>query len=154
GIYWLAIIAGLLAPVFCFSASSMVQSLDKLLESHFLLNGAAEVAKLLNGRSYSGYSSVRYFIFGHDHAASARPLSIKKDENKPAYRQWYVNTGAWVPVFSESQRLLRSDEQLTFLRLIPGRVQHNDEAKNQDMPELLQWSAKANAPLEVRLFDE
>jgi UDP-2,3-diacylglucosamine pyrophosphatase LpxH len=153
GIYWLAIIAVLLALIFGYTASGMVQSLDSLLEGRFLFTGAVRVAKLLNGRTYSGYSSVRYFIFGHDHAANAHPLPIK-DENKPAYRQWYVNIGAWVPVFSESQRLLRSDEQLTFLRLVPGRVQHNDEAQNQDMPELLQWSAQAHAPLEVRLFDE
>ena len=153
GIYWPAIIAVLLALIFGYSASGMVQSLDKLLEGHYLYTGAARIARLLNGRTHSGYSSVRYFIFGHDHAANVRPLPAT-DKNRPAYRQWYVNTGAWVPVFSESDRLLRSDEQLTFLRLVPSRVQHNDEAQNRDMPELLQWSAQANAPLEVRLFDE
>ena len=50
--------------------------------------------------------------------------------------------------------LLRQDEQLTFLRLVPGRVQYSDESKNRDMPELLQWSPQANAPLEVRLFGD
>jgi len=153
GIYWLALIAVLMALIFGYTAGGMVQSLDSLLEGRFLFTGAARVAKLLNGRTFSGYSSVRYFIFGHDHAANARPLPNKK-QNKLPYRQWYVNTGAWVPVFSESERLLRSDEQLTFLRLVPSRVQHKDEAQNQDMPELLQWSPQANAPLEVRLFDE
>lgn len=152
-VYWLAVVAVLLALIFGYTASGMVQSLDSLLEGNFLYTGAIEVANLLNGRTQANYGSVRYFIFGHDHAASIRLLPIKS-KNKPPYRQWYVNTGAWVPVFSESQRLLRSDEQLTFLRLVPGRVQHSDEAQNQDMPELLQWSAQANAPLEVRLFDE
>ncbi len=153
GIYWLALIAVLMALIFGYTAGGMVQSLDSLLEGRFLFTGATRVAKLLNGRTYTNYSSVRYFIFGHDHAANARPLPIK-DKNQLPYRQWYVNTGAWVPVFSESERLLRSDEQLTFLRLVPSRLQHSDETQNQDMPELLQWSPQANAPLEVRLFDE
>ncbi|MAT97517.1 MAG: hypothetical protein CL608_10280 [Anaerolineaceae bacterium] len=153
GVYWPAILAGLLAIVFGYTASGMIQSLDKLLEGDFLYLASGRIARLLNGGTHPGYGSVRYFIFGHDHAADARPLP-PTDKDRPAYRQWYVNTGAWVPVFSESERLLRADEQLTFLRLVPGRVQHSDEAKNQDMPELLQWSAQANAPLEVRLFGE
>ena len=153
GTYWPAILAVLLAAVFGYTASGMIQSMDNLLEGHFLFEASGRIARLLNGGTHPGYGSVRYFIFGHDHAASARLLP-PTDKNRPAHRQWYVNTGAWVPVFSESQRLLRSDEQLTFLRLVPGRVQHNHEAQNRDMPELLQWSAQANAPLEVRLFEE
>ncbi len=153
GVYWPAIIAGLLALLFGYTATGMIQSLDKLLEGNFLFLASGRIARLLNGGTHPGYSSVRYFIFGHDHSADARPLP-PTDKDRPAYRQWYVNTGAWVPVFSESERLLRADEQLTFLRLVPSRVQHNYEAKNKDMPELLQWSAQANAPMEVRLFDE
>lgn len=153
GVYWLALIAVLLAFVFGYTASGMVQSLDSLLEGRYLFTGAVEVAKLLNGRTQANYGSVRYLIFGHDHAANIRLLPTE-GKDKPAYRQWYVNTGAWVPVFSESERLLRSDEQLTFLRLVPGRLQNSNEAQNRDMPELLQWSAQAKASLEVRLFDE
>lgn len=153
GVYWPAIIAGLLAVVFGYTATGMIRSLDKLLEGNFLFLASGRLARLLNGGTHPGYGSVRYFIFGHDHAASARPLP-PTDKDRPPHRQWYVNTGAWVPVFSESERLLRADEQLTFLRLVPTRVQHSDEAKNRDMPELLQWSPQANAPLEVRLFGE
>ena len=153
GIYWPAVIALLLALIFGFSATGMIQSLDRLLEGDYLFTGAGRIARLLNGDTHPGYSSVRYFIFGHDHAASARPLP-PTDKDRPSYRQWYVNTGAWVPVFSESERLLRSDEHLTFLRLVPSRVQHRDESKNRDMPELLQWSPQADAPLEVRLFGD
>jgi hypothetical protein len=81
-------------------------------------------------------------------------LLTPTDKNMPPYRQWYVNTGAWVPVFSESDRLLRSDEHLTFFRLVPGRVQRSGEDRNLDMPELLQWVPFGSAPLEVRLFGE
>ena len=151
GIYWPAIIAVLLALIFGYTATGMVQSLDHLLEGNYLQTGAGGIARLLNGGMHPGYNSVRYFVFGHDHAANVRLLS-PTDKDAPNYRQWYVNTGAWVPVFSESERLLRQDEQLTFLRLVPSRVQHNDEAQNRDMPELLQWSPQANAPLPVRLF--
>ncbi|WP_420629595.1 hypothetical protein [Candidatus Leptofilum sp.] len=153
GVYWPAIIAVLLALIFGYTASGMVQSLDDLLEGHYLFTGAGSIARLLNGGTHPGYGSVRYFIFGHNHEANALLLP-PTDKNRPNYRQWYVNTGAWVPVFSESERLLREDEQLTFLRLVPGRVQHGDEAKNKDIPELLQWSAQANAPMPVRLFGE
>ena len=153
GTYWPAIIAIILAVTFGYSASGMLQSLDRLLEGHYLFTGATRIARLLNSEVHPNYSSVRYFIFGHDHAANSRPMP-PTDRNAPAFRQWYINTGAWVPVFSESERLLRSDEQLTFLRLVPGRVQHSDEAQNHDMPELLQWSPQAKAPLEVRLFNE
>lgn len=153
GVYWPAVIAVLLALVFGYTATGMMQSLDHLLEGHYLFTGAGRIARLLNGGTHPDYSSVRYFVFGHDHAANARPLPAT-DKDRPNFRQWYVNTGAWVPVFSESERLLRADEHLTFLRLVPGRVQHSDEAQNQDMPELLQWSAQANAPMGVRLFGD
>ena len=151
--YVIAVLAVLVALIFGYSASGMFQSLDQLLEGDYLFVGAGRIARLLNGGTHSGYGSVRYFIFGHDHAASARPLP-PTDKDRPPHRQWYVNTGAWVPVFSESERLLRSDEHLTFLRLVPSRVQHRDESKNRDLPELLQWSPQANAPLEVRLFGD
>lgn len=151
GTYWPAIVAVLLALIFGYTASGMMQSLDHLLEGDYLFTGAGRIARLLNGGTHPGYGSVRYLIFGHDHAANVRLLP-PTDKDRPNFRQWYVNTGAWVPVFSESDRLLRQDEQLTFLRLVPGRVQQRDEAKNQDMPELLQWSPQANAPMSVRLF--
>ena len=108
GVYWPAIVAVVLALIFGFTASSIVQSLDQLLEGHYLFRAAIQVAKLLNGRTFSGYSSVRYFVFGHDHAATFRALP-GKEKNRSSYRQWYVNTGAWVPVFSESERLLRRE---------------------------------------------
>ncbi|MEZ4594578.1 MAG: hypothetical protein R3D55_26055 [Chloroflexota bacterium] len=151
GTYWPAIIAVLLALIFGYTASGMMQSLDHLLEGDYLFTGAGRIARLLNGGTHPGYGSVRYFIFGHDHAANVRLLP-PTDKDRPSFRQWYVNTGAWVPVFSESDRLLRQDEQLTFLRLVPGRVRQGDEAKIRDMPELLQWSPQANAPMPVRLF--
>jgi UDP-2,3-diacylglucosamine pyrophosphatase LpxH len=153
GVYWPAPIALLVAVMFGYTASGMMQSVDHLLEGHYLFTGAGRIARMLNGGTYAGYGSVRYFIFGHDHSANARPLPAT-DKDRPNHRQWYVNTGAWVPVFSESDRLLRADEQLTFLRLVPSRVQHSAEAKNRDMPELLQWSPQANSPLEVRLFGD
>ncbi|MCA9918984.1 MAG: hypothetical protein KC445_13575 [Anaerolineales bacterium] len=151
GVYWPAILAVLLAFIFGYTATGMVQSLDHLLEGNYLFTGAGSIARLLNGGAHPGYGSVRYFIFGHDHAATIRLLP-PTDKDRPHHRQWYVNTGAWVPVFSESERLLRRDEQLTFLRLVPSRVQQKDESKNRDMPELLQWSEQANMPMPVRLF--
>jgi hypothetical protein len=153
GNYGWAALGVFLALIFGYTASGVFQTLDRLLEGDYLYEAAGRIARLLNGRTHPGYSSVRYFVFGHDHAANARLLT-PTDKNMPPYRQWYVNTGAWVPVFSESDRLLRSDEHLTFFRLVPGRVQRSGEDRNLDMPELLQWVPFGSAPLEVRLFGE
>jgi hypothetical protein len=88
--------------------------------------------------------NVAYFVFGHDHAGNVQELT--PGAGGPGYRQWYVNTGAWVPVFSEEDRLLRGDSQLTFLRLVPDKPGFHTA-----LPELLQWSPEANKPFEVRL---
>ena len=93
--------------------------------------------------------TVPYFIYGHDHAAHVRAI---RTPNQPDFRQWYINTGAWVPIFSDNERLLRDDEQLTFLRIVPSRLTSDARSANRDTPELLQWSAEANAPRPVRLF--
>jgi hypothetical protein len=69
------------------------------------------------------------------------------DVHRPPYRQWYVNTGAWIPVFSETDQLSRPAAHLTFLRLVPARLEQGD-----DVPELLRWAEDANAPRPVRLF--
>jgi hypothetical protein len=52
-----------------------------------------------------------------------------------------------VPVFSETDQLSHPSANLTFLRLVPGRLESGN-----DVPELLRWSEDANAPRLARLF--
>lgn len=127
-----------------FFGSMMTRLIDTLLASNFLFNAANRVCSILN--EAGEMSSVRFFIYGHDHQANVQQLTPK---TKLAFRQWYVNTGAWIPVFSEEDRLLREDEQLTFLRLLPDHP-HFTELP----PELLQWDHDAEKPRQVRLFAE
>ncbi len=149
--YWWMLLAFGLSIVMVFLSSYFLQSLDKLLADSFLYKAAVKICRRLNSPEETTFSSVPYIIFGHDHAA--RVHSIELEKNPDSYRHWYINTGAWVPVFSEDERLLRDDEQLTFLRIVPSRIAIDAHRSNKDVPELLQWSAEANAPLPVRLFD-
>lgn len=128
-------------------SSYLFQSLDVLLGEPFLYKAAVDISRVLNSSQPDTLARVPYHIFGHDHAASILPIKPQMDADNPR-QQWYVNTGAWVPVFDEQERLLRDDEQLTFLRVVPSRLDNPDWTP----PELLQWSTEANAPLPVRLF--
>lgn len=150
GQYWLTLASVVFAAVFFFAGVGMLQSLNNLLAHAYIFGGAIKVAGLLNGRSAPDLSSVRYHIFGHNHVADIREIPPELLRNGAPYRQWYVNTGAWVPVFSEEEKLLRPAEHLSFLRLVPSRFEQ--ATPNADVPELLQWSTVANAPREVRLF--
>lgn len=132
-----------------FLSSYLFQSLDRLLATPFLYEAAVQIAQLLNSPQEDTLDSVPYIIFGHDHNADVKIIRHENGAHQPDYRQWYVNTGAWVPVFSEEERLIRDDEQLTFLRLVPARVKNG-----RDTPELLQWIPAANQPMSIRLFDE
>lgn len=133
-----------------FWSSYLFQSLDKLLKEPFLYKAARTICEYLNRGRPGMLPKVPYFIFGHDHAAHVRTIRTR---NRPNFRQWYINTGAWVPVFSEEDRLLRDDEQLTFLRIVPSRLTSDARSANRDTPELLQWSSEANAPRPMRLFE-
>ena len=110
-------LAALFFGVICyFTASYFFQSLNHLLADPYLFSAAERIAELLDGRPAENYAPVRYYIFGHDHAA--RLMKMKRSAD---FQQWYVNTGSWIPVFSEEEQLTRPAANLTFMRLIPAR---------------------------------
>lgn len=147
GAYLWTVAALLAAAAALFLSSYLFKSIDNLLANDFLFDSASKICNRLNRSQDIAFSSVRYHIFGHDHAANVRPISTEDDAHAPTFRQWYVNTGAWVPIFDDDNRLLRDDEQLTFCRIVPDNV-----ADGRDVPELLQWAPQANMPIPVRLF--
>lgn len=145
--YGLTLVALFFMALCYFSGTYLFQSLNHLLTDPYLLTAAKKVAALLNGRPSERIGPVRYFIYGHDHAARMMVMDNKDDPRRPDYRQWYINTGAWIPVFSREEQLTRPAAHLTFLRLVPSRLERDD------MPELLRWT-EAQGPQPVRIFDK
>jgi hypothetical protein len=137
-----------IALALSFASSILSRLLDRLLATPYLLEAAGELSRLFNSEKGQGPGSARYHIFGHDHYATFKEV---RDDSpyRPPFRQWYVNTGCWIPVFSEEDQLLRGANQLTFLRLVPGQP-----GFDQGAPELLQWSSEAGCPYEIRLFSD
>lgn len=129
-----------------FISSYLFQSVDHLLGRPYLSEAAEQIASYLNQDTDPDFDPVPFYIYGHNHSSDIRPLPSTLNGR----RQWYVNTGAWVPTFNEQARLLRGDFQLTFVRIIPSRMKDVVDG----VPELLQWSPHADAPRPVRLFDE
>ncbi|MDJ0752581.1 MAG: hypothetical protein QNJ45_03610 [Ardenticatenaceae bacterium] len=111
------------------------------------LQGVSKRIRYILNREYRGqYSGVQFHIFGHDHQAAIEELSVP--DQKLPFRQWYVNTGSWLPSFNELDRLTRDDAQLVFLRLIPDRPDFQ-----QAIPELLEWLPGEDRPVPVRILD-
>ncbi len=75
--------------------------------------------------------AVQYVVLGHDHHAALERLQDA----------WYVNTGAWVPVY-ERDGPIEGREELTFFRLAWGY---------RGTPELLRWDDAAGAPTRALL---
>ncbi len=104
------------------------------------------IVRILN-REYRGTSTaVQFHIFGHDHCAAIEEITPEGQELP--YRQWYVNTGSWLPIFEGMNRLSRGDIQLAFLRLIPDRPGFDREP-----PELLEWHYQENRPRPIRVLN-
>ena len=141
-----AMARSLLAAVTSFVGSTVLSGeLDKL-DEYVDLGGAAEkICGELNRPGEDGQAaSVRFLIFGHDHLATVKELHDDGGQ-RPPFRQWYVNTGSWLPTFDESNRLLRGDVQFTFLRIIPGL----DDSRP---PQLLEWRPQMNSVRPIQLF--
>ena len=109
-----------------FLRRGLERNLDDLFESDYLLRAARELEQILK----SDYA-VRYIVLGHDHRAALEQME----------QAWYVNTGAWVPVY-EKEGPTEGREELTFFRLAWGY---------EGTPELLRWDDAAGAPARVML---
>jgi len=95
----------------------------------YLLSTARALEQVLNPAH-----AVRYIVMGHDHRVAIERLE----------QAWYVNTGAWVPIY-EKEGPIEWRETLSFFRLIWGY---------EGAPELLCWDDAAGAPTRVVLRPE
>ncbi len=102
------------------------RSFTYLFESDYLLSMARELEQVLKPAH-----AVRYIVLGHNHRAAVERLE----------QTWYVNTGAWVPVYEE-EGPVEGQEELAFFRLAWGY---------EGTPELLHWDDAAGAPARVLL---
>lgn len=145
---WGKFVFSLLAVVGCFVGRTVLgQKLNEFDSLTSLADVAEAIAKLFNRTDSAGNrATVRYYVFGHDHNARMKklPLATATDSD---YRQWYVNTGCWLPSFSETDRLTRGDVQLAFFRLVP-------EMPNSDQqpPELLEWLPGVGHPQPIKIL--
>ena len=98
-----------------------------------------------NGEEHA--AAVQFLIFGHDHDPKFEELS--QHQNGRAYRQWYVNTGSWLPSYDESERVIRNAVVLPFLRIVPD-LNGFDNA----LPELLEWRDAERRPYRLRLVEK
>lgn len=125
----------------------LTQQLNKFDSLVSLRHVAEQICEAFNKPDSEAHvAAVPYYVFGHDHHAWLQELT-RFAGAQPPFRQWYVNTGAWLPSFSDSERLTRSDVQLTFFRLIP-----NKPGGSGQTPELLEWLHTADRPQPVRLL--
>ncbi len=124
------------------NSTNAVVGLDEVADAinHTLNNHTHE-----DGENHS--AAVQFLIFGHDHSPKFEELS--QHQNGRSYRQWYVNTGSWLPSYDESERVIRNAVQLPFLRIVPD-LQEFDNA----LPELLDWRDAERRPYRLRLIDK
>ena len=110
-----------------FLRRGLERSLTHIFESDYLSEVAHELEHILNPAH-----PIRYIVLGHCHEAALERLGK---------HTWYVNTGAWVPVYQQ-EGPIEGREELTFFRLAWGY---------EGLPELLRWDDNAGAPARVML---
>ncbi len=127
GLSWITGVYLAAAAVAFFLRRGLRRVASALFESNYLLRAAAGVQRILG----TGHA-VGYVVMGHDHRAALERMG----------RAWYVNTGAWVPVYEE-EGPIEGREELTFFRLAWA---------HEGTPELLRWDDAAGAPARATLW--
>jgi len=129
GLGWMTVAYLGAAVLAYFLRRGLKRNLDYILERSYLLEAARDLEQILEPDC-----AVRYIALGHDHKAAMERME----------RAWYVNTGAWVPVYREKGPI-EGREELTFFRLDWGY---------EGTPELLRWDDAAGAPARVVLWPD
>jgi UDP-2,3-diacylglucosamine pyrophosphatase LpxH len=126
GLSWMTVVYLGAATLAYFLRRGLKSSFAYLFESDYLLRAARGLEQILKPAH-----AVRYIVLGHNHRASLERLGLA----------WYVNTGAWVPLY-EKEGPIKGREVLAFFRLAWGY---------EGTPELLHWDDAAGAPARVVL---
>jgi UDP-2,3-diacylglucosamine pyrophosphatase LpxH len=146
---WRKMLVSLVGAGTMFAGKTILnQQLNKFDSLVTLTNVAKDICLDFNKPDREGQQAhVRFYIFGHNHDPKVEPI-IDSSQNAPSYNQWYVNTGAWLPLFSEEDRLTRGDIQLTFFRLTPTEPNFGEK-----LPALWEWLPQADRPSRIRMLE-
>ncbi|MBN1815454.1 MAG: hypothetical protein JXA14_26715, partial [Anaerolineae bacterium] len=123
---WIAVVYLGAAALAYFVRRGLKRAFASLSANDYLLNVGRELEQILKPDH-----AVRYIVLGHDHHATMERLEDA----------WYVNTGAWVPVY-EREGPVEGREELTFFRLA---------WEHTGTPELLRWDDAAGEPARAML---
>jgi UDP-2,3-diacylglucosamine pyrophosphatase LpxH len=126
GPQWMAGVYIGTAIVAAFLGRGLQRGFSRIGEQSYLLEVGRELERILEP-----VGGVRYIVMGHDH----RPAVERLDD------AWYVNTGAWVPLY-EKEGPMEGREALTFFRLAWDYA---------GTPELLRWDDAGGAPTRIVL---
>jgi len=124
---WMTAVYLAAATLAYFLRRGLRRGFASIFESDYLLCVAREVEQILKPAH-----PVRFIVLGHSHQSALERLE----------RAWYVNTGAWVPVYEEKGPI-EGREELAFFRLAWGY---------EGTPELLHWDDAAGEPARVVLL--
>jgi UDP-2,3-diacylglucosamine pyrophosphatase LpxH len=127
---WALLLAALLALA---AVLSWLLRGEQRAREGYLVKAARKLAEELQ---------VRNVVMGHTHDAD---LQLLEGARGPAGH--YFNTGTWTPVFSERERLVRSDVELIHLRGLRG-------PDGELRLELLEWDDAAGEARPLKLFAE
>lgn len=127
---WALLVAGLLALA---AVLSWLLRGEQPARQGYLVKTARALAEELR---------VRHVVMGHTHDADLQQLEVA---GGPAAQ--YLNTGTWTPVFSERERLARSDIELVHVR---GLRQPGGALRL----ELLEWDDAVGEARPLNLFAE
>jgi len=127
GLSWMTVVYLGAATLAYFLRRGMKRGFVRLFKGDYLLCAARGLEQILKPAH-----EVRYVVLGHSHWVALERLE----------RAWYVNTGAWVPVYGQKGPIEEWEEP-TFLRLAWGY---------EGTPELLRWDDAAGAPARVMLW--
>lgn len=142
---WLA--GCLLVALVSYFTSIYLSSRINQVDSYISLADVADALREALNRYQDGQTAaVQFHIFGHDHDPNM--VDLTEDDNALNFRQWYINTGSWLPSFSETDRLTRGDFQLIFLRVVPDMPNFA-----YMLPELLEWRSDTERPRPVRRLE-
>ena len=136
---WLMTVAQLAGSALLFVVRRVVQRKAESEAEDYLRRAAQDVARILSKHGLA----VPYLVFGHTH--NAEVIKLPRQPELP-YDQWYVNTGTWVQVLSEEERLIRDRKQFSFVEIVPG--------EEPGRPTLWQWNDDAERPAPVLLLNQ
>jgi len=139
--WWMAVVYAVAAVLAWLAGRRLRRIVAGLWAQDYLREAAQELERLL-----APEHRVPLIAMGHNHKPTVERLG----------EAWYVNTGAWVPLYQQDLEAhaagpIAGSERLTFLRL---GWEQDLEAHAAGTPELLRWHDAGIAPSKMVLWED